>query len=149
MNRNKTERIATGAQPSRTVRWMIGVGVTLMLIMGLILLVLLTQATGNRALYDRNYDRLYTVNIVVAGLLLLGLLWGASRLIIRLRQGQFGSRLLVKLAGIFALVGDVAVADLRLLASSQDGVLRFDACFVVHRWTCQWRICMASTNSRD
>lgn len=105
MNRNKTERIATGAQPSRTVRWMIGVGVTLMLIMGLVLLVLLTQATGNRALYDRNYDRLYTVNIAMAGLLLLGLLWGASRLIIRLRQGQFGSRLLVKLAAIFALVG--------------------------------------------
>ena len=105
MNRNKTERIATGAQPSRTVRWMIGVGVTLMLLLGLVLLVLLTQATGNRALYDRNYDRLYTVNIVVAGLLLLGILWGASRLIIRLRQGQFGSRLLVKLAAIFALVG--------------------------------------------
>ena len=105
MNRNKTERIATGAQPSRTVRWMIGVGVTLMMLLGLVLLVLLTQATGNRALYDRNYDRLYTVNIVVAGLLLLGILWGASRLIIRLRQGQFGSRLLVKLAATFALVG--------------------------------------------
>ena len=105
MNRNKTERIATGAQPSRTVRWMIGVGVTLMLLLGLVLLVLLTQATGNRALYDRNYDRLYTVNMVVAGLLLVGLVWGASRLMIRLRQGQFGSRLLVKLAAIFALVG--------------------------------------------
>ena len=84
-----------------------GIGVILMLILGLGLLVLLTQATGNRALYDRNYDRLYTVNMVVAGLLLLGLLWGASRLIIRLRQGQFGSRLLVKLAAIFALVGVV------------------------------------------
>jgi nitrogen fixation/metabolism regulation signal transduction histidine kinase len=84
---------------------MIGVGVTLMMLLGLVLLVLLTQATGNRALYDRNYDRLYTVNIVVAGLLLLGILWGASRLIIRLRQGQFGSRLLVKLAATFALVG--------------------------------------------
>ena len=107
MNRNKTERIATGAQPSKTVRWMIGLGVTLLLILGLVLLVLLTQATGNRALYDRNYDRLYTVNMVVAGLLLLGLLWGASRLIIRLRQGQFGSRLLVKLAAILALVGVV------------------------------------------
>ena len=105
MLRNKTERIATGAQPSRTVRWMIGVGITLMLIMGLVLLVLLTQATGNRALYDRNYDRLYAVNMVMAGLLLLGLFWGASRLIIRLRQGQFGSRLLVKLAAIFTLVG--------------------------------------------
>jgi nitrogen fixation/metabolism regulation signal transduction histidine kinase len=107
MNRNKTERIATGSQSSRTVRWMMGIGVILMLILGLGLLVLLTQATGNRALYDRNYDRLYTVNMVVAGLLLLGLLWGASRLIIRLRQGQFGSRLLVKLAAIFALVGVV------------------------------------------
>jgi nitrogen fixation/metabolism regulation signal transduction histidine kinase len=107
MNRNKTERIATGSQSSKTVRWMMGIGVILMLILGLGLLVLLTQATGNRALYDRNYDRLYTVNMVVAGLLLLGLLWGTSRLIIRLRQGQFGSRLLVKLAAIFALVGVV------------------------------------------
>ena len=107
MNRLKTERIATGAQPSRTVRWMIGLGVSLLLMLALVLLVLLTQATGNRALYDRNYDRLYTVNMVVAGLLLLGLMWGASRLIIRLRQGQFGSRLLVKLAAIFALVGVV------------------------------------------
>ncbi|WP_090130039.1 ATP-binding protein [Limnohabitans sp. Rim11] len=107
MNRNKTERIATGSQSSKTVRWMMGIGVILMLILGLGLLVLLTQATGNRALYDRNYDRLYAVNMVVAGLLLLGLLWGASRLIIRLRQGQFGSRLLVKLAAIFALVGVV------------------------------------------
>ena len=107
MKRNKTELIATGRQSSRTIRWMIGIGASLMLILGLILLVLLTQATGNRALYDRNYDRLYTVNIAVAGLLLLGLIWGASRLIIRLRQGQFGSRLLVKLAAIFALVGVV------------------------------------------
>ena len=107
MNRNKAERIATGVQPSRTARWIIGVGVSLMLILGVILLVLLTQATGNLALYDRNYDRLLTVNMVVAGLLLLGLIWGASRLIIRLRQGQFGSRLLVKLAAIFALVGVV------------------------------------------
>jgi len=41
----------------------------------------------------------------VAVLLLLGLVWGLTRLIIRLRQGQFGSRLLVKLAAIFALVG--------------------------------------------
>ena len=107
MKRNKAELIATGRQASRTIRWMVGIGASLMLILGLILLVLLTQATGNRALYDRNYDRLFTVNIAVAGLLLLGLIWGASRLIIRLRQGQFGSRLLVKLAAIFALVGVV------------------------------------------
>jgi nitrogen fixation/metabolism regulation signal transduction histidine kinase len=107
MSRQKQDRIATGLQPSKTVRWLVGLGVGILLIIGLGLLVLLTQATSNRALYDRNYDRLYLVNTVVAGLLLLGLLWGLTRLVIRVRQGQFGSRLLVKLAAIFALVGVV------------------------------------------
>ena len=107
MSRPKQDRIATGLQPSKTVRWLVGLGVGILLIIGLGLLVLLTQATSNRALYDRNYDRLYLVNTVVAGLLLLGLLWGLTRLVIRVRQGQFGSRLLVKLAAIFALVGVV------------------------------------------
>ena len=107
MSRQKQDRIATGMQPSKTVRWLVGLGVGILLIIGLGLLVLLTQATSNRALYDRNYDRLYLVNTVVAGLLLLGLLWGLTRLVIRVRQGQFGSRLLVKLAAIFALVGVV------------------------------------------
>ena len=105
MNRNPKDRIATGAQASKTVRWMVGIGVTVLFIIGLVLLILLTQATSNRALYDRNYDRLYWINTAVALLLLAGLLWGLTRLIIRLRQGQFGSRLLVKLAAIFALVG--------------------------------------------
>jgi nitrogen fixation/metabolism regulation signal transduction histidine kinase len=100
MNRNSEDRIATGAKVSKTVRWMVGIGVTILLTIGLGLLVLLTQATSNRALYDRNYERLYMVNTVVAVLLLLGLLWGLTRLIIRVRQGQFGSRLLVKLAAI-------------------------------------------------
>ena len=105
MKRNQQDRIATGTQASKTVRWVVGIGVTILLTIGLGLLVLLTQATSNRALYDRNYDRLYMVNTIVAALLLLGLIWGLTRLIIRLRQGQFGSRLLVKLAAIFALVG--------------------------------------------
>ena len=105
MSRQPQDRIATGTQASKTVRWVVGIGVTILLTIGLGLLVLLTQATSNRELYDRNYDRLYMVNTIVAALLLLGLLWGFTRLIIRLRQGQFGSRLLVKLAAIFALVG--------------------------------------------
>ena len=105
MKRNQQDQIATGTQASKTVRWVVGIGVTILLTIGLGLLVLLTQATSNRALYDRNYDRLYMVNTIVAVLLLLGLVWGLTRLIIRLRQGQFGSRLLVKLAAIFALVG--------------------------------------------
>jgi nitrogen fixation/metabolism regulation signal transduction histidine kinase len=42
---------------------------------------------------------------MVAGLPLLVLFWGGLRLALRLRRGRFGSKLLLKLAGIFTLVG--------------------------------------------
>jgi nitrogen fixation/metabolism regulation signal transduction histidine kinase len=72
---------------------------------GLVLLFLLTQATNNRELYERNYARLFTVNMVVAALLLLIIGWIIGRLLSRLRRKRFGSRLLLKLAAIFALAG--------------------------------------------
>jgi nitrogen fixation/metabolism regulation signal transduction histidine kinase len=72
---------------------------------GLVLLLLLTQATNHRELYERNYAWLLATNIVVAAILLVAILWAAVRLWRRLRRGLFGSRLLVKLAAIFALVG--------------------------------------------
>ena len=78
-----------------------------MVVIGLGLLVLLTQATGNRERYNQNYEWLVLVNGVVASGLLITILWGAFRLVLRLRRGQFGSRLLLKLAAIFALVGVV------------------------------------------
>jgi nitrogen fixation/metabolism regulation signal transduction histidine kinase len=65
----------------------------------------MTQATGNRARYNANYEWLVIINAVVASGLLITILWGMVRLLLSLRRGQFGSRLLVKLAGIFALVG--------------------------------------------
>ncbi|MBX9961227.1 MAG: HAMP domain-containing protein, partial [Burkholderiaceae bacterium] len=68
---------------------------------------LLTQATGNRELYERNYALLFTLNVVVAVALLGVIGWVAWRLLRRLRQGRFGSRLLVKLAMVFALAGFV------------------------------------------
>ncbi|RZI73301.1 MAG: HAMP domain-containing protein [Variovorax sp.] len=71
------------------------------------MMFLLAQATNNRALYERNYARLFGINVVVAVLLMLVLVWVAFRLVRRLRQGKFGSRLLIKLAAIFALVGVV------------------------------------------
>ncbi|MBL8339017.1 MAG: HAMP domain-containing protein, partial [Rhodoferax sp.] len=74
---------------------------------GLVLLFLLTQATNNRELYERNYGRLFAVNMVVAGLLLLVIGWIIARLFSRLRRKRFGSRLLLKLAAIFALAGFV------------------------------------------
>ena len=102
---------ATPDQPelstSRGVRWLMAAGAVVMVLIGVLLLLLLTQATNNRALYDQNYDRLYIVNWVVAALLLIGIVIGLVRLMLRLRRGQFGSRLLVKLAAIFALVGVV------------------------------------------
>ena len=92
-------------RPSRAVRWALGVGIAIMAAIGLVLLFLLTLTTNNRVLYERNYAWLFGVNVVVA-LLLVGVLgWVALRLYMRLRKGRFGSRLLVKLAAIFALVG--------------------------------------------
>ncbi|MDO8277120.1 MAG: ATP-binding protein [Burkholderiaceae bacterium] len=90
---------------SRALRWAVGLGGFAMVAIGLILLFLLAQATNNRELYERNYARLFVLNVVVASLLLGAILWIALRLALRLRRGRFGSRLLVKLAAIFALVG--------------------------------------------
>lgn len=97
---------STNAQKkSRALRWAIGLGVTAIVALGLVLLFLLTQATSNRDLYERNYTLLFAINVVVASLLLLAIGWVAYRLLKRLRQKKFGSRLLVKLAAVFALAG--------------------------------------------
>jgi nitrogen fixation/metabolism regulation signal transduction histidine kinase len=90
---------------SRALRWTLSVGLASMVAVGLVLLFLLTQATNNRGMYERNYARLFTLNMVVASLLMLSIVWIGYRLIRRLRQGKFGSRLLVKLAAVFALAG--------------------------------------------
>jgi nitrogen fixation/metabolism regulation signal transduction histidine kinase len=90
---------------TRAFRWAVGVAIAVIVGIGVVLMFLLTLATNNRELYERNYGRLLVLNIVVAGVLLLVLVWMAVRLVSRLRQGKFGSRLLVKLAAIFALVG--------------------------------------------
>ena len=95
----------TAARASKAVRWAVGVGAATMVAIGMVLLFLLTLATNNRALYERNYAWLFGVNVLVAVLLLGVLLWIAVRLTLRLRKGRFGSRLLVKLAAIFGLVG--------------------------------------------
>jgi len=90
---------------SPAFRWTVGIGAGVIVALGLVMLYLLTQATGNRELYERNYALLLSLNISVAILLVLVIGWIAFRLVLRVRQGRFGSRLLVKLAAIFALVG--------------------------------------------
>ncbi len=96
---------AFSLKSSPTFKWTMGIGAGVMVALSLVLMFLLTQATGNRELYERNYARLFVLNIVVAALLLLVIGWIGVRLLLRLKQGRFGSRLLVKLAAIFALVG--------------------------------------------
>jgi len=100
-------RASPAARRSRAIRWAIGVVAALVTAIGLVLMFLLAQATNNRALYERNYTRLFGINVVVAVVLVIVIGWVAFRLLRRLRQGKFGSRLLINLAMIFALVGVV------------------------------------------
>ena len=92
-------------QHSKALNRAVAVGAAAMVLIGLVLLSLLLQATNNRALNEQNYTQLFTINLVVAGLLLVTIIGVSWRLYVRLRQGRFGSQLLVKLAVIFALVG--------------------------------------------
>ena len=86
-------------------RWVLIASVAVVVALSLVLLLLLTQATQNWDAYQQYYTALFVLNGVVAGVLLFIIGWFAWRLWQRLRKGRFGSRLLVKLAAIFALVG--------------------------------------------
>jgi len=55
--------------------------------------------------YERQFAWLFWINVAVAALLTLVIGVVAVRMVLRLRRGKFGSRLLLKLAGIFAIVG--------------------------------------------
>ncbi len=92
---------------ARTYKWAVGIGITAIVAIGIVLMFLLTQATNNRELYERNYGRLFIINVVVAVVLLASIVGMGLRLVGRLRRGKFGSRLLMRLALIFALVGFV------------------------------------------
>lgn len=103
---NWTGRILTGPLgQSRSVRWAMIGGAAVMVVISLVLLYLLTVASSNRDLYESSYTRLFALNIAVAVGLLALISWAGLRLLMRLRQGQFGSQLLIKLALIFGLVG--------------------------------------------
>jgi nitrogen fixation/metabolism regulation signal transduction histidine kinase len=80
---------------------------SLALSMSLILLFLLAQATQEWQVYEHNYGWLLVANLVTVSVLLLMVCWMVWRLATRLKQGKFGTRLLIKLAATFALVGVV------------------------------------------
>jgi nitrogen fixation/metabolism regulation signal transduction histidine kinase len=81
------------------------IGAATMMAVASVLMFLLALATNNQTRFEQYYERLLYLNIGVAAIFLLVIAWAVWRLISRLRRGKFGSRLLIKLAAIFALVG--------------------------------------------
>lgn len=73
----------------------------------LILAFLLAFATENGERFEPQFAWLFWTNVAVAAVLLAVIVFAVIRLAIRLRSRKFGSRLLLKLAGIFAVVGVV------------------------------------------
>ncbi|WP_418318102.1 PAS-domain containing protein [Piscinibacter sakaiensis] len=92
---------------TKASRWAWIVSLVAMTGAGLVLAFLLALATNNRVAYERHYVWLFWVNVVVASLLVLVIGIAAVRLLVRVMRGKFGSKLLLKLAAIFALVGVV------------------------------------------
>ena len=99
------EETLIAQQASRRRRWTLAAALVFMAGLALVLLFLLTLATRNRTFYEQNFGWLVGVNVGVAVLLALSILWLAVRLYMRYRLGLFGSRLLLKLAMIIGLVG--------------------------------------------
>lgn len=73
--------------------------------LGLLLLGLLTGVSANAAFLNRYFVWLYGANIIVGVVLFLALVFLGITLAIRWKQGYFGTKLIVKLAMIFGLVG--------------------------------------------
>ena len=90
---------------SRSARWAWIVAATAATGAALVLAFVLSFANPGGSFYERNFVWLFWLNVAVALLLGLVVVLVALRLALRLRRGKFGSRLLIKLAGIFALVG--------------------------------------------
>ena len=89
----------------RSARWAWIVAAIALTSAALVLAFVLALSEPEGSFYERHFVWLFWVNLAAAALLTLVLVVVALRLAIRLRRGKFGSRLLIKLAGIFALVG--------------------------------------------
>jgi nitrogen fixation/metabolism regulation signal transduction histidine kinase len=89
----------------KALRWLVLIGLGGMLVLGLVLLLLLMQVADQWDQYAQYFPLLFLLNLGVASILIAVLAWLGFRMFQRLRQGKFGSRLLLKLAAIFAMVG--------------------------------------------
>lgn len=89
----------------RGLPWFVFVLVLCMIGLGLVLTYLITLSSTDNTSYDQYFGWLLWLNAAVATALGLLILWLGWRLYSRWRRGRFGSRLMLKLAGVFFLVG--------------------------------------------
>jgi len=90
---------------NRNARWVWGVATVAVLGAALVLAFVLSLTGQSEGFYERNFIWLFWLNVSVGGLLVVVIAVALARLALRQRRGKFGTRLLTKLAGIFALVG--------------------------------------------
>ncbi|QWD62041.1 ATP-binding protein [Polynucleobacter sp. MWH-UH25E] len=81
--------------------------ISLIGIFALLLLVLLSIASSNTEFFDRYFIWLYAANLIIGAFLILVILVLGIVIAVRWHRGHFGTRLIAKLAMIFALVGIV------------------------------------------
>jgi len=92
---------------TKSARWAWLVSIVAFTGIVLVLGFVLALTADTRGFYERHFVWLFWLNVTVAALLGLVIVLAAARLALRMRRGKFGSHLLLKLAGIFALVGVV------------------------------------------
>ena len=76
-------------------------------VFALLLLILLSIASSNTEFFDRYFIWLYAANLIIGASLILVILVLGIVIAVRWHRGHFGTRLIAKLAMIFALVGIV------------------------------------------
>jgi nitrogen fixation/metabolism regulation signal transduction histidine kinase len=97
----------------------------------LVLGFMLVLATQTSERFERHFDWLVSANLGIAAFLTLIIIVALGRLAVRLRSRKFGSRLLLKLAGIFGVLA--LVPGLMIYTVSYQFVSRS-----IETW-CGWR----------
>ncbi|MGL6112579.1 MAG: ATP-binding protein [Rubrivivax sp.] len=90
---------------NRNARWVWLVTAVAVVGAALVLAFVISLTSQSEGFYERNFIWLFWLNAAVAGLLFVVIGVAVVQLVRRQRRGRFGTRLLTKLAGIFALVG--------------------------------------------
>lgn len=90
---------------TKATRWGWVVAAVAFLGVALVLLFVLSLTGDSGSFVERHVAWLFWLNLAVAALLSVVIVLAAVRLVVRKRRGKFGTNLLIKLAGIFALVG--------------------------------------------